>query len=462
MLEGLDAIDWSAYTHAYGPADDVPALLRELASEDPGVRDDALWALHGNIWHQGTVYAATAPAVPFLIELAGRAGQGDRAEILLLLARIAAGASYLQVHEELEEDHPELEEEMSWVRAAHEAVGEGEAVYARLLGDEDPQVRLAALVVLSRFAARASEPLQARLEVEEDPASLVMLLLALAGAGDTAPVEPLLDHERAVVRAAAHLAYATIVGTIDEAGVALVTDPGVYAELVEILERTQGELEGPVRYLNGLDASAREPLVGPMLGVFEALEDPRAALDLVDWSLASAFATPLEPETSAASLSELQRAVLEAIAVSDAAWIYGGNVSYALMSVGLDQILTRQELFDYLDMPTPVAVMVTTPARSPGACAALERLGREQWRDVPFVFYRGELAGLDELIPEDPEDFPAQVMDEASQVAVPLYQQIVAPADRNLAKFRFYPEHTPAQLVALCRAKGWPLVEPRE
>ena len=69
MLEGLDAIDWSSLTHAHGPATDVPELLRSLLSEDPDVRLQALAELVEKIWHQGTVYPASAAAIPFLFEL---------------------------------------------------------------------------------------------------------------------------------------------------------------------------------------------------------------------------------------------------------------------------------------------------------------------------------------------------------------------------------------------------------
>jgi hypothetical protein len=67
MLEGLDEIDWAALSHAYGPATDVPEWLRSLRSPDPEVRE---WVREDwNIVHQGTGYAATAPAVPFLADL---------------------------------------------------------------------------------------------------------------------------------------------------------------------------------------------------------------------------------------------------------------------------------------------------------------------------------------------------------------------------------------------------------
>ena len=71
--------------HAYGAADDVPALLRELISAPP---DEALSELWNNICHQGSVYSATPYAVPFLAGIAA-AGAGTTM-VLQLLGCIAA------------------------------------------------------------------------------------------------------------------------------------------------------------------------------------------------------------------------------------------------------------------------------------------------------------------------------------------------------------------------------------
>jgi hypothetical protein len=68
--DGLDDVPWASLTHAYGPATDVPGLLRLLAHTDPEVRRTADWELNGNVVHQGTTYAATAPACRFLARMA--------------------------------------------------------------------------------------------------------------------------------------------------------------------------------------------------------------------------------------------------------------------------------------------------------------------------------------------------------------------------------------------------------
>jgi hypothetical protein len=98
MLEGLDRVDWASLRHAYGAATDVPGLLRSLLSADPKVREQAIYELFGNIWHQGTIYPASAAAVPFLYELLTAPGVQDKSNIAHLLASIADGVGYLEVH----------------------------------------------------------------------------------------------------------------------------------------------------------------------------------------------------------------------------------------------------------------------------------------------------------------------------------------------------------------------------
>jgi len=77
MLERLDTIDWPSLRHAHGTAEDIPGLLRSLLSDDADVWMPACAELHGTLWHQGTVYPASAAAVPFLFELLARDGGPD-------------------------------------------------------------------------------------------------------------------------------------------------------------------------------------------------------------------------------------------------------------------------------------------------------------------------------------------------------------------------------------------------
>jgi hypothetical protein len=92
-IEGLDKIRWHEYTHAYGSASELPKDIRRLSSSDPKVRQKALWELGGSIYHQGTVYPATAVAVPFLIRLASDSRSPDPAKIWELLDVIAQSST---------------------------------------------------------------------------------------------------------------------------------------------------------------------------------------------------------------------------------------------------------------------------------------------------------------------------------------------------------------------------------
>ena len=151
----LDSIPWQKLTHAYGSAEDVPDLLRALRTAPPnGAGEESpLWHLFGNIWHQGTVYEATAYAVPFLIEIIQERQTPDRVHILLLLAAIASGSSYLAVHGDILKDPDFVEKkdrELVWVRKAHEAVASGFETFVALTHGEG-DICLAAAHVLAQL-----------------------------------------------------------------------------------------------------------------------------------------------------------------------------------------------------------------------------------------------------------------------------------------------------------------------
>ncbi|MFH5804156.1 hypothetical protein [Alienimonas sp. DA493] len=96
-LAGLNDMPWADLTHAYGPATDVPELLRTLERGPEEAADRAMHDLFGNVWHQGTVYPATPHAVPFLLRLLEQ-GRPWAEQIAVLLGEIADGNGYLLVH----------------------------------------------------------------------------------------------------------------------------------------------------------------------------------------------------------------------------------------------------------------------------------------------------------------------------------------------------------------------------
>lgn len=89
ILVGLDTVDWNAVHHAYGAATDVPELLRELASDNATVRDNAYQSLNESITHQGTIYEASVETIPFLLQLLNAPEVEDKESLLDLLGYIA-------------------------------------------------------------------------------------------------------------------------------------------------------------------------------------------------------------------------------------------------------------------------------------------------------------------------------------------------------------------------------------
>lgn len=168
VFSGIDEVDWASMQHAYGPADDVPALLAGLASADPGQRERALDGMYGAVHHQGDVYACTLACIPFLFELVADPSVAERGSIVELLTSI--GGIELDEDDEDELDEDEIEGAANYAMAAA-AVCAGAEVFVQLLDDHDRGVRLAAplaLATLHTEPERCLALLRKRLPVEQD------------------------------------------------------------------------------------------------------------------------------------------------------------------------------------------------------------------------------------------------------------------------------------------------------
>ena len=186
MFEGLDAIDWKSLTHAYGEATDVPDLLRSLLSPNAGQREETIDTLFGSIWHQGTVYPATAAAVPFLYELLAGADVPCKVDVVSLLTAIAEGHGYLEIHavgeygeatwrEILAKQGKSLEEEMKREReeiaSVRRAISAGLPQLIPYLQHSEPDIRRYVAVALGNYPEHADlsvDALQAALASEKD------------------------------------------------------------------------------------------------------------------------------------------------------------------------------------------------------------------------------------------------------------------------------------------------------
>ncbi|MFD6424506.1 PBS lyase [Streptomyces sp. NPDC060198] len=168
MFAGIDEVDWASMEHAYGPADDVPALLAGLASADPAQRERALDGMYGAVHHQGDVYACTLACIPFLFELVADPSVAERGSIVELLTSI--GGIELDEDDEEELDEDEIEGAANYAMAAA-AVCAGAEVFVALLADADRGVRLAAPLALATLHAdppRVLALLRKRLPAEPD------------------------------------------------------------------------------------------------------------------------------------------------------------------------------------------------------------------------------------------------------------------------------------------------------
>jgi len=99
-LSELDRVEWSSLSHAYGEgrvgvdlAGDVEGSLALIADD---VETATTEGLYSNVCHQGTVYQASAYALPFVIAVAaGNVSTTTRLHLVALLADIAVGGSHV-------------------------------------------------------------------------------------------------------------------------------------------------------------------------------------------------------------------------------------------------------------------------------------------------------------------------------------------------------------------------------
>ncbi|MFB6894608.1 hypothetical protein ACFCX4_35560 [Kitasatospora sp. NPDC056327] len=197
MFDGLHDIDWSRMHHAYGTAEQVPALLLALASPDERERDDALGDFHGAVHHQGDVYGCTAASMPFLFELAGDTEAPNRAAVVELLVSIGRAAHRFVAHgfaahgpvvgEPAAHESPTATADVDRDHSGHVAAAalmrERAGVLIGLATAADRPVRRAAIPALGLFvedAERAVTVLRERLAAEPGAVERQLLVEAAA------------------------------------------------------------------------------------------------------------------------------------------------------------------------------------------------------------------------------------------------------------------------------------------
>lgn len=193
FLAGIDRIDWSATWDAYGPATKVPQRLRALASPDPEKQDAALDDLCYTIYHQGSVYPASAEAVPFLAEMLRSPRLRRKRPVLELVQLLARGSSYVEAHANLQlfkdavardpSFAAKLQAERESVPMLQSRIREHVPTYLQLLHDEDLDVRLEAtslLRLLDDQVEQTAPALEALARYDTHPVARANALIALS------------------------------------------------------------------------------------------------------------------------------------------------------------------------------------------------------------------------------------------------------------------------------------------
>jgi len=137
-LAGVDDIDWHKLQHAYGSADDVSDQLHRLADGD----DSSIEDLFGNIYHQGSLFEATAYTVPFLWRLLAAQGEIGHSGIAALLSAIAEASG---------------SQRSGWAEKSREEVWKGAGVALKLLSSSDERARRGAASILACFTEYADQ-----------------------------------------------------------------------------------------------------------------------------------------------------------------------------------------------------------------------------------------------------------------------------------------------------------------
>jgi hypothetical protein len=157
IFDKLDEINWKKLHHAYGTAEDVPDLLRALTSLDKKAREDALYELCGNIFHQGTRYSASAYAIPFLYGILDDENTQDKAELISYIVHLATGYPEYWLPRQKVQARTKSE------KACYQAVADGEAMLLRASFDKDKAVRSHAVWALAYLAPKLQAATIARI-----------------------------------------------------------------------------------------------------------------------------------------------------------------------------------------------------------------------------------------------------------------------------------------------------------
>jgi hypothetical protein len=346
MLKGLDEVDWSRLSHAYGPAMDVPGLIRQLLGPSRTDRDSALSKLAESLTHQGNRCSATAVAVPFLAEVVRSGSAPDREGVVYHLVFSAIGFDDDHLPNGVDVDllrrsaassGPGSDEQLQL--DSYEAVRQELPTFRKLLGAREPKLRTACAYALAWFPEDAREsliglrPLLRRARSRYVKATAMVALGLLAGRlGDQSDCEWLsqgLNNKDRLIRWASATTLARILGrdapeAASDELVKWITGREDERLITDQIPFMEGQLQRyavmALECFRGGQSRATDVLIASLSYV-----KGDASMEVVGELLEQAFPPGRYARHPFARLSEIQQRVLTALAENPRLWDVGNE-----------------------------------------------------------------------------------------------------------------------------------------
>ncbi|MBT8492986.1 MAG: hypothetical protein KJO07_07995 [Deltaproteobacteria bacterium] len=345
LFDQIESVDWSDQEDAYGQATSAPNILVGLLAQDDPDSEEVSDHVYGQLWshlcHQGTVYSATAVALPFAIRIAAYRKAPFRKALLDFISACACHSA-----ETIERAR---EEEWDDVLGCYRALIDGVDSVLGLLEEDDPAIRNKAVRLLSGAHEAGDRVAGALRELHRRDDSVTArgnILFSLARLGSDAGLE-LLDSsldDDSLVGACAAMALVMARGQecgdevltrlVDEVGRADDERAEQFSELPWADDHLVAELGQALAYGGG-----GAPVLGRLIERFDDVSS-LSALTLVQSAIRIAI------EIGEGGLTPELRKVLEALVAADNPWQFNVNMHEILEGFGLPR--GRDELRELL------------------------------------------------------------------------------------------------------------------
>jgi hypothetical protein len=206
QLAGVDDEPWAETPGCFDEhVEEIPRLLRGLASPDRLIRNYCLGAIVHEIEHQGSTYPATARVIPWLARLLSHPGV-ERAKLLMTIQCAGQNtAPYVDQVQDMDADDPER----IAIEGSYKAVGAAWPHIFACFGAATPEERRM-ILVLAKFCPDARQNIieVARHDRDAGMRACAIDSLCSMASYDLAEVTPCLADKDPLVRAATAIAVA--------------------------------------------------------------------------------------------------------------------------------------------------------------------------------------------------------------------------------------------------------------